>query len=169
MKHNYDEIQPHFNAGSYSWMHDPSKQLYLARCSYNQLYQQLHVWISINLHACNISAVAMIATVNTTTITITLAIAIQIAVAIFLYTPAGQLYLTCISMHAYMHAWMDPCTHNFLIYINRLCRLKFDMHVVCICANDLVQDLVCNQLAIAMCRSYGQITDFCINQLVTQL
>ena len=44
---------------------------------------------SINLHACNISAVAMIATVNTTAITITLAIAIQIAVAIFLYTPAG--------------------------------------------------------------------------------
>ena len=36
----------------------------------------VHVWISINLHACNISDVAMIATVNTTAITITLAIAI---------------------------------------------------------------------------------------------
>ena len=39
---------------------------------------------------------------------------------------------------------MDPyaCTYNFLIKIVQV------WQVVCICANDLVQDLVSNQLAI---------------------
>ena len=46
---------------------------------------------SVNLHACNIPAVAMIATVNTTAITITLAAYSCIAVYSYSYsyTPAG--------------------------------------------------------------------------------
>ena len=47
--------------------------------------------ISVNLHTCNIPAVAMIATVNTTAITITLAAYSYIAVYSYSYSyiPAG--------------------------------------------------------------------------------
>ena len=136
-------MQLHFNARPYSWMHDSSKQLVFLQLA---VLLATCIWISINLHACNIAAVAMIATVNTTAMTITLAIADSCS---YILIHAGWLtiaymyiYACIICMHGWIHVFLD---------LNIWFRIWS----------------VASQLA--MCRSYCQITDFCIRQLVTYI
>ena len=59
---------------------------------------------SINLHACNVSSVAMIATVKTTGITITLAIAI-IDSCRYILIHTSWLAIAYMYIHACIYAW----------------------------------------------------------------